>query len=147
MTRSIKEINKVGDSFRYHFSFTQNDVNLFAEISGDKNPIHLDEAYAEKSIFGKRIIHGFLGGSVFSKVFGTIFPGDGTLYLKQTMSFFKPMHTNTEYVATFNVLEIDYNKNRALVETKIIDIAGTTIITGEALIQNKRILPTIDTLK
>jgi len=139
MTKSIIEINSSGDFFEYSFSFTQSDVDSFAEISGDKNPIHLDEAYASKSIFGKRIIHGFLGGSVFSKIFGTIFPGEGTLYLNQTMTFYKPMHTNTPYKATFLVKEIFESKNRALVETKILDSSENTIISGEALIQNCRI--------
>ena len=61
---------KVGDTFTYSFQFTQEDVIKFAEASGDFNPIHLDSTYAKNSIFGRTIIHGFLGGSVFSKVFG-----------------------------------------------------------------------------
>jgi len=139
MTKFIKEISKVGDYFEYTFLFTQKDVDTFAKITGDKNPIHINEKYASKSIFGKRIIHGFLGGSVFSKVFGTIFPGEGTLYLKQTMTFLKPMFTNVRYKSIFTVKEIISEKNRAIVETKIVDNKNNTIIIGEALIQNNRI--------
>lgn len=139
MKKSIIKINSVGDTFTYKFSYTQDDVNKFAEISGDNNPIHLDEEYASKSIFKRRIIHGFLGGSVFSKVFGTIFPGPGTLYLNQSMSFFKPMFTNIEYTAKFTVKEIIKDKNRAIVETLIIDPNDKIIISGSALIQNENI--------
>jgi len=139
MKEFIKEINKVDDFFEYNFSYIQEDVDAFAKISGDMNPIHLDKEYASKSIFKKRIIHGFLGGSVFSKVFGTIFPGPGTLYLNQSMSFFKPMFTNIEYRAQFTVKDIIKDKNRAIVETLIVDPNDVLIIKGTALIQNKNI--------
>jgi 3-hydroxybutyryl-CoA dehydratase len=139
MKESIVKINNVGDIYEYKFSYSQEDVNSFAEISGDKNPIHLDENYALKSIFKQRIIHGFLGGSVFSKIFGTIFPGEGTLYLNQSMSFYKPMFTNVEYTAKFTVKEIIIEKHRAIVETIIIDENKKTIINGSALIQNDNI--------
>jgi 3-hydroxybutyryl-CoA dehydratase len=135
MSSSIKGI----EQYIYNFSFNQNDVLAFAEASGDKNPIHLDDDYAEKSIFRRRILHGFLGGSVFSKVFGTIFPGEGTIYLKQDMTFLKPMFVDTSYKAVFNVLKIYPLKNRALIKTEIQDNNGTVIITGEAIIQHESI--------
>lgn len=130
---------KVGDTFTYSFQFTQEDVIKFAEASGDFNPIHLDSTYAKNSIFGRTIIHGFLGGSVFSKVFGTIFPGEGTIYLKQDLSFFKPMFTLENYVAKFEVIEVVTTKNRALVNTVILDNKGELVIKGEALIKHPRI--------
>lgn len=130
---------KLGDYFEYEFSFMQEDVDNFAKASGDFNPIHLDREFAKKSIFKKRILHGFLGGSVFSKVFGTIFPGEGTIYLKQNMSFFKPMFTSENYVATFKILEVQKDKNRALVQTQVLDENKNIIINGEALIQHHAI--------
>jgi 3-hydroxybutyryl-CoA dehydratase len=130
---------KVGDTFQYSFSFNQKDVIAFAEASGDKNPIHLDNEYAENTIFKKRILHGFLGGSVFSKVFGTIYPGEGTIYLKQDLTFLKPMYISIEYTALFTILEVNAEKNRALVKTQIVDSENTVIIDGEALIKHKRI--------
>lgn len=135
-------VNNIEKNFiyEYPFSFNQNDVIAFAEASGDKNPIHLDLDYARNTIFKKRILHGFLGGSVFSKVFGTIFPGEGTIYLKQNMSFLKPMFTDTEYTSKFTVIDIFEMKHRALVKTEIIDKQGNTIITGEALIQHNSII-------
>ena len=133
------DINSIGDVFEHDFSFSQEDVIKFSEISGDRNPIHLDEDYASKSIFKKRIVHGFLGGSIFSKVFRMIFPGEGTLFLKQSMSFYKPMYVEDVYTAKFKVLEITNKKHRALVETSILDKLGNIVIKGEALIQNERI--------
>lgn len=129
----------IGFNYIYTFSFTQKDVELFAKASGDLNPIHLDEEYAKQTIFKRTIVHGLLGGSVFSKVFGTIFPGDGTIYLKQDLSFFYPMHTETKYTATFKVISIDASKNRAIVETNIIDDQNNFIIKGEALIKHPTI--------
>jgi len=125
--------------FEYSFKFTQEDVIKFAEASGDKNPVHLDKEFAKNTIFKKTILHGFLGGSVFSKVFGTMNPGFGTLYLRQTMSFYKPMFTQIDYKAKFTTIEINKNKHRALVKTEIFDLQENLIITGEALIQHESI--------
>lgn len=125
--------------FEYDFRFTQEDVIKFAEASGDNNPVHLDPEFAKNSIFKRTILHGFLGGSVFSKVFGTLNPGFGTIYLKQTMSFYKPMFTFVDYKAVFTILEIKSEKKRALVKTEILDLEGNLIIGGEALIQHESI--------
>lgn len=130
---------KLGSEFSYDFIFNQNDVINFAKASGDDNPIHLDEEYAKTSMFKRRILHGFLGGSVFSKVFGTIFPGNGTIYLRQNMSFYKPMFVETNYVAKFSIIEITSEKNRATVKTEIFDSNDELIIGGEALIKHPSI--------
>ena len=133
--------NKIteGSKYEYEFSFNQEDVINFANASGDNNPIHLDNEYAVTTIFGERIIHGFLGASVFSKVFGTLFPGNGTIYLKQDLIFMKPMFIHTNYIAKFIVLSIDKNKNRAKVKTEITDEFGSSVINGEALIKHHKI--------
>lgn len=125
--------------FKYDFEFTQKDVINFAEATGDKNPIHLDEEYAKNFLFKKRILHGFLGGSVFSKVFGTIFPGEGTIYLKQSMTFHKPMFVNEKYTAVFKIIKIFSEKKRALVETNIKNLKDEIITSGEALISHSSI--------
>ena len=136
MVNSIKQ----GSTFEHEFQFSQQNVIKFAEASGDFNPIHLDSAYAKNSIFGRTIIHGFLGGSVFSKVFGTIYPGEGTIYLKQDMSFFKPMFTLVTYKAIFKVIDTIPEKNRARVKTTILDQENEIIIDGEAIIKHPSIL-------
>lgn len=130
----------IGSEYSYEFIFNQNDVINFAKASGDDNPIHLDDEYAKTTIFEKRILHGFLGGSVFSKVFGTLFPGNGTIYLKQNMSFYKPMFIETNYVAKFKVIEVSSEKNRATVRTEIFDSNNELIIGGEALIKHPLII-------
>lgn len=124
-------------SFEAKFSFSQEDVQKFAEITGDFNPIHLDAAYAKETPFKKPIIHGFLAGSVFSKIFGTLFPGTGTIYLKQEMKFIAPMFVNSVYIAKVKVKELMKEKSRAVVETIIENEEGNITITGEALIQHE----------
>lgn len=125
---------ELNNKFEYYFSFSQNDVQNFAKVTGDSNPIHLDEKIASKSIFKRRIIHGFLSGSVFSKVFGTIWPGNGTIYLSQTMKFMKPMYADENYIAKFEVIEI-LNYNKFLVNTQIFDTNHLMMIDGKALIK------------
>src|SRR5690554_195045 len=127
----------IGYTFNHSFTFSQQDVINFAEATGDKNPIHLNEAYAANSIFKRPIIHGFLGGSIFSKVFGTVFPGEGTIYIKQGLSFIRPMHVDTAYTATFTTLEVFPKEGRARIKTEVFNPQLKTTISGEALIQNK----------
>ncbi|MEM4326474.1 MAG: MaoC family dehydratase [Candidatus Pacearchaeota archaeon] len=127
---------KAGDIYTHEFSFTKEDVFKFAEVSGDKNPIHLDDEYASKTIFKRRIVHGFLGASIFSKVFGMLFPGEGTIYLSQTLKFMAPMYEDEAYTAQFTVLEVIPEKHRAKIETLILDKDGKTITSGEAVVMN-----------
>lgn len=127
---------KQNDTYECRISFSQKDVDIFAVISGDKNPIHINEDYASKSIFGKRIVHGFLAGSVFSKVFGTEWPGEGTIYLSQDMSFRAPVFTNIEYTAKFKVTETNEVKHRGWVECLLEAPDGTPVIIGKALLKH-----------
>ncbi len=130
---------ETGQVYKHVFSFSQNDVEKFADVTGDKNPIHLDNAYAAQTVFKRPIMHGFLGGSIFSKVFGTLFPGEGTIYLKQSMAFVKPMFVDTEYEAVFTVREVIKEKNRAIIDTIINEISsGDATIKGEATVMNTR---------
>lgn len=127
----------VGTTYTHSFSFTQEEVVRFAEVTGDKNPVHLDEAYAATTMFKRPIMHGFLGGAVFSKVFGTLFPGEGTIYLKQSMAFMRPMYVDTTYEVRMTVKEVNKEKHRATVETLVVDVAsGETTISGEATVMN-----------
>jgi acyl dehydratase len=127
------ELNEI---YTHRFLFTQEQVNRFAEVTGDNNPIHTDASYAARSIFRKPVMHGMLGAALFSKVFGTLFPGEGTIYLKQSLNFLKPMYADTEYEAVFTVKELIKDKNRALVETLIRDKEGKVCTSGEAMILN-----------
>ncbi|MEO8762583.1 MAG: MaoC family dehydratase [Bacteroidia bacterium] len=126
-----------GQTYTYEFNFSQADVVAFANATGDKNPVHLDEAYAAKTMFKRPIMHGMLSASLFSKVFGTLFPGEGTIYLKQTLNFLKPMYVDTDYVAEFTVKDVIKDKNRATVETLIKQKAtGNVCTSGEAVVMN-----------
>jgi acyl dehydratase len=128
---------KKEDVFVYEFQFSQKDVEEFARVTGDNNPVHLNPEYAAKTMFKRPIMHGMLGASLFSKVFGTLFPGEGTIYLKQSLNFLKPMYVDTPYVAEFTVKEVILDKNRAIIETLIKDKASGNVCTsGEALIMN-----------
>ncbi len=131
---------KVGDSYSYTFSFSQEDVQAFAEVSGDKNPVHLNADYAAQTLFKRPIMHGFLGGSVLSKIFGTMFPGEGTIYLRQNLEFLRPMFVNAAYEATVEVKEVDADRHRGILITEIKDVEkGKMTIKGEAeLMHNER---------
>ena len=127
------EINQV---FTHQFQFSQQEVTQFAEVTGDKNPVHTDAEYAAKTMFRRPIMHGMLGASLFSKVFGTLFPGEGTIYLKQSLNFLKPMYVDTSYEAVFTVKELLKDKNRAIIETVIRDKDGKVCTSGEATVMN-----------
>jgi len=128
------EVNQI---YTHEFKFSQEEVNQFAQVTGDKNPVHLDAEYAAKTMFKRPIMHGMLSASLFSKVFGTLFPGEGTIYLKQSLNFLKPMYVDTVYEAVFTVKEVIKEKNRAIIETLIRDKAtGVVCTTGEATVMN-----------
>src|SRR6478735_7268132 len=112
----MKQIPFVGYEFEYGFQFTQVEVKKFADITGDFNPIHLDADYAAQTPFKKPIMHGFLSGSIFSKVFGTQYPGEGTIYMEQQMNFRRPMFVDTKYAVKFKVLECDNEKGSMLID-------------------------------
>lgn len=127
------EVNQV---YTHEFQFSQKEVSQFAEVTGDKNPVHTDADYAAKTMFRRPIMHGMLSASLFSKVFGTLFPGEGTIYLKQSLNFLKPMYVDTKYEAIFTVKELIKDKNRAVIETVIRDADGKTCTSGEATVMN-----------
>jgi acyl dehydratase len=127
------EVNQV---YTHKFSYSQEEIQRFAEVTGDTNPVHTDPAYAAKTLFRRPVMHGMLGASLLSKVFGTLFPGEGTIYLKQSLNFLKPMYPGTEYEAVFTVKEIHRDRNRAIVETLIRDMDGKVCTSGEATILN-----------
>ena len=129
---------EIKNHFTHSFSFTQEDVIAFAKISGDNNPIHLDQAYAATTPFGKTIVHGFLTGSVFSKVFGTIYPGEGTIYILQEMQFKRPVFVNETYTAVFDLLEFRSDKGIFKINCKIVDSQENVCLAGEAKLLNKK---------
>ena len=127
---------KVGDTYVYDVCFNQSDVCMFAQITGDNNPIHLDADFAAKTIFGKPIVHGFFSASVFSMVFGTKFPGEGTIYLYQDMKFLTPVFVDRLYQAKFEVLEVNTEKHIGTIKSVLEDETGKAVIEGCAKLKN-----------
>ena len=125
----------VGQSASLKKVFSSDDVKAFAELSLDKNPIHLDEAYAEQSLFGKRIVHGFFVGSLISAVFGTVLPGEGAIYLHQEMNFRKPVYHGEEITATVTVTNIKKEKSILYFDTKCENGRGEIVIDGNAVLK------------
>ncbi|MCE7058448.1 MaoC family dehydratase [Dyadobacter sp. CY343] len=125
-------------SFEYPFTITQEEVQRFADLTGDNNPIHLDAEYAATTNFKRPIIHGMLGATVFTKVLGTQFPGFGSIYVKQTLEFLRPMFVDTEYKAVFKIQSINAEKHLAEISTEIVDVATKKVTTkGVATMINK----------
>lgn len=127
---------KQGDTYAASVKFTQADVQKFAEVTGDFNPIHIDAEYAAKTIFKKPIVHGFLSGAIFSKVFGTLFPGEGTIYLSQEMKFFAPVFVEVQYEARFEVMEVNVEKHIGIVNCSLVSSDDTTCIVGAAKLKH-----------
>lgn len=127
---------KVGDTYAEKVRFTQANVDKFAEISGDNNPIHIDPEYAAGTRFGRPIVHGFFAGAVFSKVFGTQWPGEGTIYMYQSMAFLAPVFVEQDYTARFEVTEVNEEKHRGVVRCILEDAEGKAVIEGEAKLKH-----------
>jgi acyl dehydratase len=123
--------------FRHLFSFSQEDVILFAKVSGDNNPLHLDAEFAATTNFKRPIIHGALASSVFSKVMGTLFPGFGSIYLSQSSEYHRPMFVDVAYEAVFKVIDINTEKHIANITCEIFDTTTNKKTTsGVAVIMN-----------
>ncbi len=110
---------------------TDEDVRNFAAVSGDHNPVHLDEEYAKKSRFGQRIAHGLFGASFFSGLFGTRLPGRGCVYAAQNLKFRRPVYIGDTVTATITVLSVDVTKKRVTFST-ICSVDGKDVIIGDA---------------
>ena len=130
---------QVGDEFRHKYSYTQTDVDTYARISGDTNPLHTDPQAGKESMFGRNIMHGFLGASVFTKIFGSLWYADGHIYMSQNIKWLKPMFVDHEYEAVVTVKEIFPEKNRILYDCSVFDPStNEQTIAGEAILLNKK---------
>jgi 3-hydroxybutyryl-CoA dehydratase len=124
----------VGQTYKKSFAITADLIESFARVTGDHNPIHLDEDYARQTVFEKRVAQGMLGAGLLSGVMGCHFPGSGTIYLSQTLKFLKPVFIDDEITLRLEVLEIIDEKNRVRLETAFTNQKGEAVITGEALV-------------
>jgi len=109
------------------------DIEAFAAVSGDVNPVHMDEAYAKTTTFGGRIAHGMLSAAYISAVLGNQLPGPGAIYLSQSLRFRRPVKIGDAVTAKVTVKSLDAEKCHAVFETACI-VNGKTVLDGEALI-------------
>ena len=112
---------------------TEADIAAFAEISGDKNPVHLDAQYAAGTTFKERIAHGMLSAAYISAVFGMKLPGPGAIYISQTLNFKAPVKIGDTVVATVKVVELVPEKRRARFDC-VCSVSGKPVVRGEAVL-------------
>ncbi|MDD9921806.1 MAG: MaoC family dehydratase [Boseongicola sp.] len=112
---------------------TDEDIELFAQVSTDRNPVHLDDAYAMDTIFEGRIAHGMLTAGLISAVIGEQLPGHGTVYLGQTLKFLAPVRPGDTVTAEVTVLDIDYSRRRVSLGTECL-VKGKPVLRGEATV-------------
>ncbi len=129
--KSIHEL-KIGDSAQIIKTITEADIELFAEATGDFNPVHLDAVYAEKTMFKGRIAHGLFSVGFFSTILGNILPGYGTIYLSQEVKFLAPVRIGDTITAKVDVLELIPEKNRAKFKTSCTNQDGKLVVDGIA---------------
>ena len=124
---------EIGLSRYVRKEITDRDIALFAEVSTDHNPVHLDDDYARDTIFEGRIAHGMLTAGLISAVIGEQLPGHGTIYMGQSLKFLAPVRPGDVVLAEVTVREIDYAKRRVTLDCRC-SVGNTTVLKGEALV-------------
>ena len=135
--KTIEEL-KVGDTARFSKTVSESDVYLFAGVTGDLNPAHVNEDYAKDTFFKTRIAHGMLSASFISTVVGTMLPGPGTVYMRQEVSFLAPVKFGDTVTAIVEVAEIIADKKQVRLITYGVNQENTTVVDGEALVSPPR---------
>jgi len=125
---------KVGDSAEITKTIEQSDIDAFARVTGDHNPVHVDEEFAKTTRFGRRIAHGMLTASLISAVLANKLPGEGSVYLGQTLKFVAPVFPGDEITARVTVREIREDKLVVKLETVCVNQRDEVVIRGEATV-------------
>ncbi|MCF6444100.1 MaoC family dehydratase [Nereida sp. MMG025] len=131
-TICIEDI-EIGMSRSLRKVITDRDIELFAEVSTDHNPVHLDDDYANDTIFEGRIAHGMLTAGLISAVIGEQLPGHGTVYLGQSLKFLAPVRPGDMVNAVVTVTDMDMAKRRVTMDTHC-EIDGKKVLKGEAIV-------------
>src|SRR5215212_8498796 len=126
-----------GDTAEITKTIEQSDIDAFAQVTGDHNPVHLDEEFAKTTRFGRCIAHGMLTASLISAVLANKLPGEGSVYLGQTLQFVAPVFPGDEITARVVVREIREDKPIVKLETICLNQNGAIVISGEATILAK----------
>ena len=131
--KTIENI-KIGDNAEFTKTVSETDIYLYAGVSGDFNPAHINEEYAKNTFFKTRIAHGMLSASFISTVIGLKLPGPGTIYLDQSLKFMAPVRMGDTITARVEIVEIMADKNKARLKTTCANQDGTTVLEGEAIV-------------
>jgi 3-hydroxybutyryl-CoA dehydratase len=131
--KTIDELN-VGDAAEFTKTVSEADIYMYAGVTGDVNPAHINEVHASKTFFKTRIAHGMLLAGFISTVIGNRLPGNGTIYVKQELNFLGPVRIGDTVTARAEVVEIKNEKNRVKLKTTCVKQDGTTVVDGEALV-------------
>lgn len=124
------ELN-IGDTATYSRTLTEDELILFAAVSGDVNPVHLDRDFAQKSMFKERIAHGMWSGALISAGLATVMPGPGTIYLEQSLNFKRPVKLEDTLTVKLTVLQKEA-RNRVTIQCLVVNQNGDTVVTGDA---------------
>jgi len=135
--KTIEEL-QIGDTAKFSKTVSESDIYLFAGVTGDFNPAHVNEDYAKSTFFKTRIAHGMLAAGFVSAVIGTMLPGPGTVYMQQELSFLAPVKIGDTVTAIVEVAEIVADKKRVRLKTYCINQDNTTVLDGEALVSPPR---------
>ena len=135
--KTIDEL-KVGDSAKFSKTISESDVYLFAGVTGDLNPAHVNEDYAKDTYFKTRVAHGMLSASFISTVIGTMLPGPGTVYMRQEANFVAPVKIGDTVTAVVEIAEIMAEKKRIRLKTYCINQDNQTVVDGEAIVSPPR---------
>lgn len=131
-TNCIEDL-AVGMESSYEREVTERDIQLFAEVSGDYNPVHMDEDYAAGTFFRGRIAHGILSASFISTVLGTKLPGPGCIYVSQTLNFLAPVRIGDHVRAAVTIVDIDLSRARVKFAC-VCEVGGKPVVKGEAVV-------------
>ncbi|MDQ7782265.1 MAG: MaoC family dehydratase [Desulfomonilaceae bacterium] len=131
---------KVGDKASLSRSISPEEIGQFAAVSGDFNPVHVDEEFAGKTRFGGRIAHGMWSASLISAVLGTKLPGPGTIYLSQTLAFKAPVRPGETITATVKVTKVREDKRIVTLHTYCENAEGQRIVDGEAVVLHEEVV-------
>jgi len=132
------DLLNIGDVSEFTKTVSESDIYQFAGITGDFNPAHVNEAYASKTFFKKRIAHGMLSAGFISAILGNHLPGPGSVYVKQELNFLAPVYIGDTITARAEVVNLDQEKNRVTLSTNCYNQEGTMVIRGEAVLSPPR---------
>lgn len=131
--KTVDEL-KIGDAAEFWKTVSESDIYLYAGVTGDLNPAHINEVYAGKTFFKTRIAHGMLTAGFVSGLLGMSLPGPGTIYIRQELDFLAPVRIGDTITARAEVIEILKEKNRVTVRTTCVNQDGTMVLDGKAVV-------------